>query len=154
MTKYGMASGMQTSSEVTSASSGAVNTSPEMAVEISVHLITNHKFNGQNFVQWSHSVMLFISGKDKEEYLTGDAIQPEEKDLKFKTWKKENSMVMSWLINSMNNEMGENFMYYKTAKEMWDAVKRSYSNKENTSEIFGLKSVLHDLRQQDLTVTE
>ena len=71
-----------------------------------------------------------------------------------KPGKQKTAWVRSWLINSMNTEMGENFMYYKTAREMWDAVKRSYSNRENTSEIFRLKGILNDLHQGELSVTE
>ena len=48
-------------------------------------------------------------------------------------------MVMSWLINSMTNEIGKNFMYYKSAKEIQDAAKETYSNKDNTSEVFEIE---------------
>ncbi|RVW15422.1 hypothetical protein CK203_082618 [Vitis vinifera] len=40
-----------------------------------------------------------------------------------------------------------------TAKEMWDAVKETYFTKENTAEQVDIETVLHDLRQGDLTVT-
>lgn len=63
-------------------------------------------------------------------------------------------MVMAWLINSMNNEIGENFLLYKTAKDIWDAAKVSYSSSENTSEIFEIEGKLHDLRQGDLSVSQ
>ncbi|KAL5736785.1 hypothetical protein ACOSP7_031220 [Xanthoceras sorbifolium] len=46
------------------------------------------------------------------------------------------------------------FMFYETTKEIWDAAKETYSNSDNTSEIFEIKSVLHDLRQGDLTMTQ
>nr|KYP57493.1 hypothetical protein KK1_003757 [Cajanus cajan] len=61
---------------------------------------------------------------------------------------------MSWLLNTMTNEIGEIFMYYDTAKEMWDAVKETYSNVDNTFVVFDIKSILHDLRQGDFSVTE
>ncbi|KAI5410279.1 hypothetical protein KIW84_055684 [Lathyrus oleraceus] len=61
---------------------------------------------------------------------------------------------MSWLLNTMTNEIGENFMFYDTAKEIWDAVKETYSNVDNTSVIFEIKSILHDLRQGESSVTE
>ncbi|KAG8375865.1 hypothetical protein BUALT_Bualt09G0003500 [Buddleja alternifolia] len=38
-------------------------------------LITGHKLNGQNYLQWSHSVMMFISGCGKDDYLIGAASQ-------------------------------------------------------------------------------
>lgn len=55
-------------------------------------------------------------------------------------------MVMSWLINSITNNIGENFMYYGTAKVIWDAPRETYSNIDNTSAIFEINNILHDLR--------
>ncbi|GAV56850.1 UBN2_3 domain-containing protein [Cephalotus follicularis] len=101
--------------------------------------ITGHKFNGNNYNQWSHSVMIFIYGKGKDDYITGTAISPEESSARYRMWKAENHMVMSWLLNSMTIKMGENFMYYQIAKEIWDATRETYSNKDNTSAIFEIK---------------
>lgn len=50
---------------------------------------------------------------------------------------------MSWLINSMTPEIGENFLLYLLAKEIW----------ETAAELFATESLLHDLRQGDSTVT-
>ncbi|KAH0714550.1 hypothetical protein KY284_007455 [Solanum tuberosum] len=36
-------------------------------------------------------------------------------------------MVMSWLWNSMLPEISDNVMFFSTAKEIWDAVKETYS---------------------------
>ncbi|RVX14302.1 Retrovirus-related Pol polyprotein from transposon TNT 1-94 [Vitis vinifera] len=67
-------------------------------------------------------MLLFICGKGKDEYLTGEAVMPETTEPGFRKWKIENSMIMSWLINSMNNDIGENFLllnqlYMTSAKE-------------------------------------
>ncbi|RVW69709.1 hypothetical protein CK203_060610 [Vitis vinifera] len=99
-------------------------------------IITRHKLNGHNYLQWSQSVLLFICGKGKDEYLTGEAVMPETTEPGFRKWKIENSMIMSWLINSMNNDIGENFLLFGTAKDIWDAAKETYSSSENTSELF------------------
>ena len=116
--------------------------------------ITGHKLNGNNYLQWSQSVKMFICGRGKDEYLIGEIVPPKNVDPKFRTWKVENNLVMSWLINSMTNEIGENFLLYSTAQEIWEAAKEFYSSKENTSEIFETESSLHDLRQGDLNVTQ
>ena len=63
-------------------------------------------------------------------------------------------MVMSWLLNSMANETRENFMCYKTAKEIWDLARVTYSNVDNTSRIFEIKNRLHDLHQGESNVTD
>ena len=36
----------------------------------SFHPITGHKLNGNNYLQWSQSILMFIGGKDKDGYLT------------------------------------------------------------------------------------
>ena len=75
---------------------------------------------------------VFICGNDKEDYITGAAAPPSKNDPKYYTWKLENSVVMSWLLNTMTNEIGENFMYYRMAKEIWESAKATYSNVDNT----------------------
>ncbi|XP_024027458.1 uncharacterized protein LOC112093390 [Morus notabilis] len=97
---------------------------------------------------------MYICGKGEDEYLTGKIILPLEGDPKFRLWKTENNMVMSWLVNSMTNEIGENFLLYSTVREIWDAAKEFYSSKENASIIFEIETTIHDLRQGDLSVTQ
>ena len=98
--------------------------------------------------------MIFICGKGKDNYLIGIASSLAKEDSKFKVWMVENNMVMSWLINSMNNNIGENFLLYKTTKEIQDAARKTYSDSENTIELFEIEGILHDLHQVDLLVTE
>jgi hypothetical protein len=47
------------------------------------HQITGHKLNGYNYLQWSSSVMMFICGKGRDDYLTWDIIIPEKNDPMF-----------------------------------------------------------------------
>ena len=90
--------------------------------------------------------MMFICGRGKDDYLTGEVTIPDEKDPKFKVWKNQNHMVMSWLIKSMNNEIGENFLLYGIAKEIWDAARDMYSSIENTAALFEIETNLYNLR--------
>ena len=79
---------------------------------------------------------------------------PETTDPKFRAWKTDDHMVMSWLINSMTTEVGESFLLYRTAKEIWEAARETYSSTENTSALFEIETRLYDLRQGDLSVTQ
>ncbi|KAH6795113.1 hypothetical protein C2S52_005590 [Perilla frutescens var. hirtella] len=105
--------------------------SGESLGDSSLVLITGHKLNGHNYVQLSQSVFMFICGKGKDEYLTEEAESPESTDPSFRKWKIQNSMIMSWLINSMNNDIGENLLLSGTAKDIWDAAKETYSSSKN-----------------------
>ena len=146
MTKYGMATGKEDSEAAVPNNHGGSD-------GISLP-ITGHKLNGNNYLQWSQSVKMYICRKGKDEYLTGEVISPPTGDPKFKKWKTENNIVMSWLVNSMTNEIGENFLLYNTTHDIWDAAKEFYSSKENTSEIFEIETTLHDLHQGDFSVTQ
>ena len=97
---------------------------------------------------------MFICGKGKHDYLTGTVPCPTKEDPKFNVWKAENNMVMSWLINSMNNDIGENFILYEMTQEIWEVTKETYFNTKDTTETFEIKGILNDLRQGELFVTQ
>ncbi|KAF7811563.1 phosphatidylinositol-3-phosphatase myotubularin-1-like [Senna tora] len=137
-----MASSKSSSQEASSSNANEFSGNAEN----SVLLLTRHKLTGQNYLHWSRSMIMFITGKGKEDYLT-ISTKPQPDDPKFKTWNAENQMVMSWLINSMDLEIGQDFMFFASAAEIWKAAKESYSDVENTAELFEIKGALHDLKQ-------
>ena len=63
--------------------------------------ITAHKLNGRNYLQWSQSVKIVICGRGKLGYITGETKPPAQTEPTYQTWLAENSIVLAWLINSM-----------------------------------------------------
>ncbi|KAH9657194.1 retrovirus-related pol polyprotein from transposon RE1 [Citrus sinensis] len=116
--------------------------------------ITTHKLNGQNFLQWSQSVKMFIRGKWKIGYLTGSIKEPTEDDPKFQTWDADNSMIMSWLVNSMEQEIGQTYLFLPTAKDLWDVVTETYSDLGNSAQIYDLKTRIRETKQGSQGVTK
>lgn len=53
--------------------------------------------------------MMFISSKGKDDYLTSAVVPQKKKDANYKIWKAENNMVMTQLINAMDDKIGQNF---------------------------------------------
>lgn len=60
---------------------------------------------------------------------------------------------MAWLINSMDDRISESFMCYSTAKQMWEAAKRQYSDLDNSSQLFELRNKARNLTQGEKNVT-
>ncbi|XP_021888415.1 uncharacterized protein LOC110807562 [Carica papaya] len=54
----------------------------------------------------------------------------------------------------MTTEIGENFLLYETAHDVWVAAGEFYSSRDNTLAIFKIETHLHDLRQGELTMTQ
>nr|KJB60833.1 hypothetical protein B456_009G327600 [Gossypium raimondii] len=107
----------------------------------------------ENYLEWSQSVKLTIDGCGKLGHLTGDVKQPQVGDPKMSKWRLENYMIIVWLINSMEVSIGKPFLFLPTVKDVWDAMKDTYSDLENASQIFELKIKLCKARQGEKEVT-
>ncbi|RVW43788.1 hypothetical protein CK203_074032 [Vitis vinifera] len=101
---------------------------------------------------WSKFVKLFIHEKGKLGYLTGATKTPKEDNLGFQTWDSENSMILLWFVNSVEQEISQTRMFLTTTKELWELVMVTYSDLENSAQIFELKSKIHDIKQGDQVV--
>ncbi|KAG6514544.1 hypothetical protein ZIOFF_024907 [Zingiber officinale] len=97
---------------------------------------------------------MYIRGRGMMDYLTGEKKTPSEKDPMYATWDAENSMVMTWLVNSMEEEIGANYMFFPTVYELWENINQMYSDLENQSQIFELTLKLGELRQGEEPVTK
>lgn len=81
-------------------------------------------------------------------YVSGETQCPEATNVKtLRLWKTENSMVCSWLVNSMALAVKKSFLFLPIAQEIWDAVKEAYSDGENASQVFEIKSKLWLVKQ-------
>ncbi|KAG6529960.1 hypothetical protein ZIOFF_012177 [Zingiber officinale] len=79
--------------------------------------ITSICLNGDNFLRWSQSVRMYIRGQGKIDYITGDKKAPALNDPLHAIWDAENSMVMTLLVNPMEEDISTNCMCYPTTKE-------------------------------------
>ena len=79
MTSEGPASSLKVISDSTVVNSGG-NGGSENSVHHKVH-----KLNGKNYLQWSQSVMMYICGRDKDDYITGVKTTQAKNDASYKT---------------------------------------------------------------------
>ncbi|RVW26998.1 hypothetical protein CK203_100462 [Vitis vinifera] len=56
-------------------------------------------------------------------------------------------MIFSWLVNSMELEIGQTYMYLSTAKQLWDAVNEMYSDLGNSLQVYELKTKIRNTTQ-------
>ena len=54
----------------------------------------------------------------------------------------------------MNNGIEENIVLYETVQEIWEVVRETYLDLEDTMEAFEIDGILHDLHQGDSFVTQ
>ena len=75
--------------------------------------------------------------------------EPAKTDAAYATWDAENSMIMAWLVNAVEEDFSANYMCYSTAKELWDNINQMYSDFGNQSQVYELEMKLGEIRQED-----
>lgn len=85
---------------------------------------------------------------------TGEVSKLPATDPNYSTWLAENSIVLAWLINSMEPHISCRYLWFKTAKDGWDATWRMYSDLGNASQVFELRSKLKEMKQGTKFVTQ
>ena len=102
--------------------------------------LTVEKLNGKNYKEWAQAIKLIIDGKGKLGFLIGETWRPPLTNAAAsQKWRSENSFITSCLINSMKPTIGKTYMFLSTANDVWDAIRETYSDAENASQIFELK---------------
>lgn len=79
--------------------------------------ISPNKLDGTNYFSWSQFVKLYITGKGKMGYLTGKTPEPAAADSNFTTWVFENAKIMSWLLNSMTQDISASYLRLPTTHD-------------------------------------
>ena len=63
-------------------------------------------------------------------------------------------MVMAGLIKSMEAAVVQTYLFFPTAKDLWDAVQETYSDLGNAAQRFEIKTKLKDIKQGSYSVTQ
>ena len=82
--------------------------------------------------------MLALTAKKKIGFMTGKIPMLDLDSPLYEDWQSCNTMVLSWLINSMHIDVSSGIMYCDTAREMWIELKNLFSH-GNGPKIYNLQ---------------
>nr|KYP46491.1 hypothetical protein KK1_031896 [Cajanus cajan] len=87
-------------------------------------------------------------------YLTETFATPPMTDPSYNNWDVENSIVMAWFINTMGLKIGRTYLFCKIAHEIWTTVQEMYSDLQNSTQYFEIRSALcNTQKEMDLFYT-
>lgn len=74
--------------------------------------------NELNYLPWSRAVTIALGGRSKLGYVNGHikALDPSSKN--YEAWQCKDQLVMSWLLNSMKNNIAEIFSYSESLMDL------------------------------------
>ena len=77
---------------------------------------------GSNYLTWSRSMKIALIAKQKLGFVNGKCVQPDMNSKEYEAWLRADSMVISWILNSISKDIVDAFLYTNTVKELWDEL--------------------------------
>jgi len=100
-----------------------------------------------NYLLWSRSMLIALKAKNKVGFVNGTCKKPDTEDADaYSQWTFVDSMVISWILNSMVKELHEAYMYSNTARDLWVELEEKFGEIDRPR-IFQLKKQLTTMKQ-------
>lgn len=112
-----------------------------------------HQLNGKTYMKWAQSEKAYNRWSWKYRTFDGSDKKPGIWDPNMIYWRLENSLMISWLIRYLKSVIGKYRLFCPTAKDVWEAIRETYFDVRNASEIFKLKNKLWKAKQGEKEVT-
>ena len=116
-------------------------------------LVTQPLLGMRNYQSWSRAMILALTAKKKIGFVNGKVIKPNLDSPLYEDWESCNTMVLSWMINSMHVDVSSSIMYCETAREMWIELQNQFSQ-GNGPKIYNLQKQISHLCQNQMSVSE
>uniref|UniRef100_A0A2N9GFH3 Integrase catalytic domain-containing protein n=1 Tax=Fagus sylvatica TaxID=28930 RepID=A0A2N9GFH3_FAGSY len=99
------------------------------------------------------SMIMALTAKNKVGFINGTISAPVDQSLpSFNLWTRCNTMVISWLLNSVSKEIASSVIYANTAQEMWEDLKERFAQ-GNGPRIFEIQKAISSLTQDQCNVS-
>ncbi|KAF7801756.1 uncharacterized protein G2W53_040867 [Senna tora] len=108
--------------------------------------LVNVALNGRNYLPWSIAVKIALEAKQKVGFIDGSIKSPEDEEEYFK-WKSVDSMIKTWIVNSIADEISETFVYCHSSKALWDVLE-DYFGVSCAPRLYHVQRQTKSLRQE------
>ncbi|KAJ0620998.1 putative RNA-directed DNA polymerase [Helianthus annuus] len=116
--------------------------------------IVSIKLKGtENYRVWSSAMKLALEAKNKFGFIDGKCKKNTEDDVLSSQWDRCNSVVLSWLLNSVSEELYLGQVFSKLASEVWTDLKETY-DKVDGSIVYDLYKKINCITQNGSSVSE
>ncbi|GKU92898.1 hypothetical protein SLEP1_g6561 [Rubroshorea leprosula] len=113
--------------------------------------LVSSPLNEANYSTWVRAMTNALRARNKFCFVDGTLSRPSNRSADLSHWEKCNSLVISWLYNSLSTELHGSVAYADTAREIWIDLKERFSQ-GNAPRIHELKRALAVTYQENLSV--
>ncbi|XP_071729428.1 uncharacterized protein [Rutidosis leptorrhynchoides] len=116
-------------------------------------LISKKLTGSDNYSSWKRSIMIALNAKNKLKIITGEFTEADVQPLYKALWERTNDMIISWILNTITDQIGNSLNFVNTAADLWKELQENYSQLDG-HRIFQLTTAIVDLKQTDCTVEQ
>ncbi|KAM0026675.1 putative retrotransposon gag domain, retrotransposon Copia-like protein [Helianthus debilis subsp. tardiflorus] len=107
----------------------------------------------ENYRVWSSAMKLALEAKNKFGFIDGKCKKNTEDEVLSSQWDRCNSVVLSWLLNSVSEELYLGQVFSKLASDVWVDLKETY-DKVDGSIVYDLYKKINCITQNGSSVSE
>ncbi|KAL2922455.1 hypothetical protein RDABS01_013946 [Bienertia sinuspersici] len=96
---------------------------------------------------------LALASKRKLGFINGEITKEKENEKKKQLWDICNSVVISWLHNSLNETIRRSVLYYNSAREIWLQLEKRFTV-SNGALKYKLNKQLYETKQDGMSIRE
>ncbi|KAJ9567087.1 hypothetical protein OSB04_003053 [Centaurea solstitialis] len=89
------------------------------------NLITHVILKGDNYLAWARAITLSLKARRKFEFVNGTISKPSDKK-NLINWETVNSMLVSWMLRSMEPKVATSIPFHDEAKPLWDYLEKRF----------------------------
>ncbi|VFQ68600.1 unnamed protein product [Cuscuta campestris] len=111
-------------------------------------ILTTTKLTGTNFIPWSRSIKIALISKMKIGFINGMCRKPDTASPNCAQWERCDNMVFSWILNSIQPDLAEAFLYATSSQELWNELMERFGE-SNGPLIYQIEKKIADIRQNN-----
>jgi hypothetical protein len=91
------------------------------------NLITQVQLKGENYEEWTRAMRTALRAKKKYGFIDGSVKQPADDSPKLEDWWTVNSMLVSWVFNTIEPTLRSTISHMENVKDLWEDIKQRFS---------------------------
>lgn len=115
--------------------------------------LSSKMLQGDNYAHWRKSCEISLQARNKLGFIDGSYDKPDTGAIQISMWNPCNSMVMSWLLRSVNEDIADSLLYCATAKQIWNELEQRFQHSEGTR-VFEVQQSLTTCSQGNISVSD
>ncbi|XP_058759582.1 uncharacterized protein LOC131632879 [Vicia villosa] len=119
--------------------------------ENSALILVTPLLSPNNYHSWSRSMTMASRSKNKLHFINGVLPRRMDEEVNSLAWDRCNTMIMSWLHNSVESEFAQSILWMETAEEIWNELKARFYQGD-VLRISDIQEEIYNLKQGDASI--